>query len=406
MASNDSPRFILLLPPLPSPPTLSTLKTAFGPTLSQVLQECASHSSSNPQATILEIALACPLLAGHEHTPRASLYQTTQAQLAAVYKLVCIIAAQDAINVEDADGVDVRVLLVSWSPADQMNQEEEESSKPTNSRYGPIVSLSTLATSGRNWQYAFGVESEDGEAFVRAFVAAKQRNSPSTTSSEPITTLSPNAQKHSPQLLAHHHHVAVGGTFDHLHIGHKLLLHMTVFAVDPASPSVPRSATVGITGDALLVKKAHAAQLESWSARQTAVQKFLDAILDFSPHDDTTTTTTRDSPRSVDRYYADGLTVCCTEIQDAYGPTITEERIAALVISGETRAGGEAVNAKRREQGWAELEVFEVEVLDAEDGDGDDKAKEGFEGKISSTAIREKIARKTDAGDGGAGVGI
>ncbi|KAI7536330.1 hypothetical protein KC331_g11545, partial [Hortaea werneckii] len=90
--------------------------------------------------------------------------------------------------------------------------------------------------------------------------------------------------------------------------------------------------------------------------------------------------------------YPHGLAVKCTEIQDPFGPTITEEQISALIISAETRSGGKAVNDKRKEKGWKDLEVFEVEVLDAEaEGQG---VKEGFEGKLSSTAIREKIARK------------
>ncbi|KAI7395656.1 hypothetical protein KC336_g15851, partial [Hortaea werneckii] len=77
---------------------------------------------------------------------------------------------------------------------------------------------------------------------------------------------------------------------------------------------------------------------------------------------------------------------------DPFGPTITEEQISALIISAETRSGGKAVNDKRKEKGWKDLEVFEVDVLDAEvEGQG---VKEGFEGKLSSTAIREKIARK------------
>ena len=56
------------------------------------------------------------------------------------------------------------------------------------------------------------------------------------------------------------------------------------------------------------------------------------------------------------------------------------------------------MNDKRAEKGWAELEVFEVDVLDAEPGDGEEEegqaAKETFESKISSTELRRRIAEK------------
>jgi len=178
-------------------------------------------------------------------------------------------------------------------------------------------------------------------------------------------------------------------------------LTMTVFAVDEVAEDnqTERSATIGITGDQLLVNKKHAEVLESWSDRQEAVRAFLDSILNFAPSPPTITTRNDPGPngKSVDLHYSDNLTVKCTEIQDPFGPTITDEQISALIISGETRSGGKAVNDKRKEKGWQELGVFEVDVLDAEEELEGSEAKEGFGSKLSSTAIREKLARKTDA---------
>lgn len=74
------------------------------------------------------------------------------------------------------------------------------------------------------------------------------------------------------------------------------------------------------------------------------------------------------------------------------------EEIDSLVVSAETRKGGEAVNERRRELGWKELDVFEVSVLDggfrgssSKDDEGDDDRRDGFAGKISSTEIRRRI---------------
>ena len=86
------------------------------------------------------------------------------------------------------------------------------------------------------------------------------------------------------------------------------------------------------------------------------------------------------------------MTIECVEIQDPYGPTITDESVTAIVISGETRAGGQAVNERRREKGWHALEIFEVDVLDAEENEGGQAKTGGFASKISSTAIRKRKA--------------
>jgi phosphopantetheine adenylyltransferase len=215
-----------------------------------------------------------------------------------------------------------------------------------------------------------------------------------------------------------HWHVAVGGTFDHLHVGHKLLLTMVAYAVEPASAALaaetdaddflaslhtkprPRTLTIGITGDALLVDKKYASYLESWSERQRAVQGFLSSILDFAPFDPDKASPgvieERNEPglhgRAVLMHLPAALTVECVEISDASGPTITEQDISALVVSAETAKGGKAVNEKRMEKGWQELKIFEVDVLDAVSGDDRDAepgAKERFDAKLSSTRIRQ-----------------
>ena len=406
MTSQEPPRFLLLLPPPPSSPTPSALKSAYGDTLSQVLKEVATHSSHSPRAAILEIALALPHLVGQEDAPRASLFTSTQSIIAGVYGLITRIAAQDGINVEDQDGVDVRILLVAWSPDSGVSTADA-------SPYGPVISLQTLANSGRAWQYAFGVESKEGEGFVKAFVEAKGsgeqvsrlQSGSNTSNTQPQQSQSSSTASAPSASSTRHHHIAIGGTFDHIHIGHKLLLTMTAFSADP-SPTDHHTITIGITGDALLTNKKHASVLEPWHDRYLSTMHFLDCILDFSPPTSPGQrhVSVRDDAgpngKSMDVSYPNRLEIRCTEIQDPFGPTITDEGISAMVLTAETRAGGRAVNEKREAKGWRALELFEVDVLDAGAEEEEGVGREGFESKLSSTSIREKLVRKKEGGRG------
>ena len=66
-------------------------------------------------------------------------------------------------------------------------------------------------------------------------------------------------------------YAAVGGTFDHLHAGHKLLLSAAV--------AVARDRlVVGVTGDAMLVNKKFAAYLEPFDTRVAAVRSFIASL--------------------------------------------------------------------------------------------------------------------------------
>ncbi|KAF2137986.1 uncharacterized protein K452DRAFT_291020 [Aplosporella prunicola CBS 121167] len=396
MPSSESPRrrtrSLLLLPPPPSPPTLAALKAAYAATLLTALRELQRTSRSTPDAAaaVLEIALPCPHLYGRETAPRSLLYPRTQALVAGLYKLICVIAAADAIDVEDADGVDARILLLAYPRDGNLTRVGADGSPEADSQ-GPVVDVATLARCGRPWERVFAVETESGERLLKSFLGASSRAQNVQRLRGGITQVfeaddgaAVSASASEPRK---HYSVAVGGTFDHLHNGHKLLLTMTAFAVEAAAASPTteqaRSITIGITGDALLQNKKYAEALESWAERQGATYDFLSTILDFSPNSTTTTEEIKNpgpNGHAVNVTLPARLTLRHVEIWDPFGPTITDESISALVLSGETRAGGKAVDAKRREKGWPDLEVFEVDVLDALDGG------EGAGGKVNEGA--------------------
>lgn len=103
--------------------------------------------------------------------------------------------------------------------------------------------------------------------------------------------------------------VAVGGTFDHLHAGHKILLTMTALLAK-------QSMVVGVTDDCMLLKKKHRELIASTQQRVAFVKEYLYRV-----------------KRSI--------TYEVVPIKDPFGPTVTDPTIDALVVSKETLKGGD-----------------------------------------------------------------
>jgi phosphopantetheine adenylyltransferase len=403
-------RVLLLLPPAPTSPSYAALKAAYNSPLFTVLKDIARSPHRTQDSILLEIALPCPHLYGQLNAPRGPLYAHTQQLVADLYKLICITAARESIDTEDTEGVDVRVVLVAYPRDGQLTAPLPDATAEQELQ-GPAIDIHTLARSSRSWDTIYSVESEEGERVLNSFSSLSKTQGfvrkvrggiVRVESAKPDT--SPVAKSLS---YTNHLSVAVGGTFDHLHIGHKLLLTMFAFMLGRRQPSTPEATpsvlTVGITGDALLRNKKFAEHLESWKARQETVHNFLSSLVYFGPSDDGRIQVQEindpgPNGHAVHVSYPFGLTIKYVEIWDPFGPTITDKDISALVLSLETRSGGAAVNSQRTEQGWHPLEVFEVAVLDASE---EDNVDETFQSKLSSTEIRrqrsERIQSKAKA---------
>ncbi|KAI9825911.1 MAG: hypothetical protein M1832_000852 [Thelocarpon impressellum] len=366
-----------------------------------------ASSRAASRAAVLEIALPCPALGGQLGLPRSRIFGPTQTLLAGVYRLICIICVKEGILTDGPGGVDARVLLLAHSA----NQSYEDVRRLSVSQ-GPMIDLPTLALCRRPWVTVYSLGSEAGEVLLGEFLALVERQSEGSTRSGwaiervpggiGVCVPGPEASstdKDQGQGAATHVTVAVGGTFDHLHAGHKLLLTMTLLLVEPAFKvgGQRRRMIVGISGDRLLKNKRFAEQLESWSTRQTSVAEFVWSISEFSPSRDIRSD---GDSLTVTTFLPDELTLECVCIQDPFGPTVTDEAVSALVVSQETRSGGKSINAKRKERGWNELAIYEVDVLDAqEDAEWEQERglKKEFESKISSTEIRRQKSEQAPA---------
>lgn len=370
---------------------------AYGPGLSQLLQT-ASSASAESSNVVLDVAIA------YEDEPILQ-YAKVQKLLGLMYRLICIICTENSIDLQYDNDVDARLIIFYRGVVDQHQTACAEASQ----RHHSFGDLQTLARSDRAWQRLCSLESEPAEDLLQDFLGMR-RGSPDEAMRSNIEierlpggltirqSSLRNALQESP---CYHRSIAVGGTFDHLHAGHKLLLTMTALLLDPISIQ-GACLTIGITGDELLKNKTFKEELEDFRERQLAVQEFLLGVLglvSLSHVLDKTQRVESTSPhgREVHNTLKSGLTIKYVEIFDACGPTITDKTITALVLSAETRGGGQVVNNKRGEKGWPALEVFEVDVLDAGEADGDsrDQANEKFQGKISSTDIRRRIHEKS-----------
>lgn len=422
MTSTEQSSFsLLLLTHAPSPTSLANFRSLYAQPLIESLEKLSQITKSTSVIQKLDIVIPFPGL--EDDIPRSAQYTDLQDIVCQLYKLLCVIYTERSIDVENGNDVDIRIIPLGLDTSSSERQAKNALPSTSTLSLASASELRLLASCQRPWKRLFVVEDEGGSLLdtllqdrmtsgQQAFQALNiGKGHPGT----PVKDLKHNPTQESrgrKNQLSRHYSVAVGGTFDHLHAGHKLLLTMTAFLLEPYSPGKSgkeRALTIGITGDKLLEKKKCVEELQEWDQRLDGVRRFLSAILMLDASDRVLLSTKRvvdseSGARTVRDDFKSDLVINYVEIFDAFGPTITDKEISALVVSVETRSGGKAVNDRRSEKGWAAVEVFEVAVLNAGDDNdpGSDRSMEhDFQNKISSTAIRQKLHLRRGRGTAG-----
>jgi cytidyltransferase-like protein len=127
--------------------------------------------------------------------------------------------------------------------------------------------------------------------------------------------------------------VAVGGTFDELHRGHKALLDMAF--------EVGEKVVIGLSSDMFVSKMGKPHKTAPYDERRKELLTFL-----------------ADS----------GLTKRAeiVTLDDPFGRTMASEGLEALVVSKETQITAEKINEKRQKAGLSPLEIVAVKMVPAE----------------------------------------
>ncbi|KAI1652754.1 hypothetical protein F4813DRAFT_301428 [Daldinia decipiens] len=390
---------LLLLPPPPHPPSRLALNAAYEPPLKAALSRLKSEKDGKDGAVLI-IALASPILTGRFARHKSLSWPHAQSILADLYSIISVICAELSIPTDLHAGpgsVDARIVLIDHDASKPIPADLKTAINPNNTA---IVDLATFTAAYHPWRYIFHTNNEPGYQLLSTYLkllegiqTLKQSQLVVVDGGLAVSLGPPVPSESSPQTSPHSV-VCLGGTFDHLHPGHKLLLTAAVLLlkVPESGTSTPCKFVIGITGDELLKRKKYAEYVQSWDERAMNTIEFLSSILELSKDGwkgGQSLQAFKENDELVALFRNGTIEVRCVVIQDAFGPTITTENMDALVVSGETRSGGNAVNEKRKELGWRELETFEVDVLDAEGIVHKSADTHNFATKISSTAIRK-----------------
>ncbi|KAF1769579.1 hypothetical protein GCK72_001396 [Caenorhabditis remanei] len=148
--------------------------------------------------------------------------------------------------------------------------------------------------------------------------------------------------------------VVLGGTFDRLHNGHKVLLNK---AAELASDDI----VIGVTDKEMILKKSLFEMIEPVEFRIKKVVEFVEDI-------------------------SDGAKCLAEPITDPFGPSTRIKDLEAIVVSRETIKGADAVNKKRNEQGMTQLDIIIVKLI------------EGSDEILNETKISSSSKRREDLG--------
>lgn len=155
-------------------------------------------------------------------------------------------------------------------------------------------------------------------------------------------------------------HVALGGTFDHLHVGHRLLLSVARYVCR-------EQLHVGVTTQHGMGNKASEDRMETFEHRVDAVKGFVRQL--------------EEAMRQQSGFSIQPVHLEMSALDDAAGQTLVLPYLEALVVSSETLESAKRVNRERVARGWPEMKLLIVDLVTL--GDGNEK--------VSSMWLRNHI---------------
>jgi len=129
--------------------------------------------------------------------------------------------------------------------------------------------------------------------------------------------------------------VALGGTFDVLHAGHRHLIFEAFKLGDKV--------LVGVTSDRFVATLHKKHEVRRFSSRVRDLNRFLQT-----------------------RHWSSRARV--TVLRDAYGPASKRKKLQALIVTKGTLTSGRRLNQLRRQRGLQPLDLFVVDLLRSADG--------------------------------------
>lgn len=150
--------------------------------------------------------------------------------------------------------------------------------------------------------------------------------------------------------------VCLGGTFDGIHAGHKLLL-------GEATKICKERLVVGVTDDQMIKKKVLWELIMPYEERIRGLKEYLNTL-------------------------NNSLTYQIVPLKELYGPTITDKDLDCIVVSEETIKGASKINEARRDKDWPELKVHVVNLIEDTNKTNQDNLTRLHEHKVSSSLLR------------------
>ena len=148
--------------------------------------------------------------------------------------------------------------------------------------------------------------------------------------------------------------MGLGGTFDHLHEGHKFLLKTAL--------SISELTEIGLTSQELLKNKQYSSKLEDYETRKENLKSYISSIADLNRVNIVEISNWSD----MDKYAQD-------------------PEYEGLVVSQETYDNALKLNENRIKKGLIPLVLIVIPLI-----------KDTQDNKISSTLIREQLQRKNN----------